>query len=173
MNSPLYGLGFSTLEQETCLQHVPVQGHIPAWLSGTLVRNGPAKFEVGTQGYNHWFDGLAMLHAFAFQGGRVSYANRFLESQSFLEAREQGKISRGECATDPCRSLFGRIKAIFAPRTTDNAAVSIHMLALQYVALTEVPLPIMFDPATLRTLGPFHFDTPPPVPPRECVRAGR
>jgi carotenoid cleavage dioxygenase-like enzyme len=139
-----------------------VQGRIPAWLSGTLVRNGPAKFEVGTQGYKHWFDGLAMLHTFAFQGSHVSYANRFLESQSFLEAREQGKISRGEFGTDPCRSLFGRVKAIFAPRTTDNATVSIHMLAQQYVALTEVPLPIMFDPATLHTLGPFPLDKPPP-----------
>jgi carotenoid cleavage dioxygenase-like enzyme len=57
MNSPLYGIGFSTLEQETSLQQVPVQGRIPAWLSGTLVRKGPAKFEVGKQRYNHWFVG--------------------------------------------------------------------------------------------------------------------
>jgi carotenoid cleavage dioxygenase-like enzyme len=158
MDGPPYGIGFSTLEQETCLQHVPVQGCIPAWLSGTLVRNGPARFEVGQQRYQHWFDGLAMLHAFAFQGGRVSYANRFLESQSYLEARKQGKISRGEFGTDPCRSLFGRVMAIFSPRTTDNAAVSINMLANRYVALTEAPLPIMFDPETLHTLGPFHYD---------------
>lgn len=158
MNSPPYRLGFSTLEQEMHLQEVSVQGHLPTWLRGTLVRNGPAKFEVGTQGYRHWFDGLAMLHAFAFQGGRVSYTNRFLESQSFLEARARGRISRGEFGTAPRRSLFGRVMAVFSSRTTDNAAVSINMLADHYVALTEAPLPLMFDPDTLRTLGPFHYD---------------
>ena len=159
MNSPLYHLGFSSLEQEIRLPQVPVQGHIPAWLTGTLVRNGPGKYEVGEQRYKHWFDGLAMLHAFAFQGGHVSYANRFLQSQSCLEAGENGKISRGEFGTDPCRSLFGRVMAIFFPRTTDNAAVSINMLADRYVALTEAPPPIMFDPATLHTIGPLHYDS--------------
>jgi carotenoid cleavage dioxygenase-like enzyme len=58
MNSPLYHLGFSSLEQEIRLPHVPVQGRIPAWLTGTLVRNGPSKYGVGEQRYKHWFDGL-------------------------------------------------------------------------------------------------------------------
>jgi carotenoid cleavage dioxygenase-like enzyme len=160
MPSPLYRLGFSTLEQETRLNQLPIQGHIPPWLTGTLVRNGPAKFEVGAQHYNHWFDGLAMLHTFSFQGGRVSYANRFLESQSFMEAREHGKISRGEFGTNPGRSLLGRVMALFSPRTTDNAAVSINMVANEYIALTETPVPLIFDPATLRTLGAFHYDDP-------------
>ena len=53
MTSPPYRFGFSTLDQEVCLQDVPVQGRLPAWLRGTLVRNGPAKFEVGPQGYRH------------------------------------------------------------------------------------------------------------------------
>ena len=49
----------------------------------------------------HWFDGLAMLHRFTIGGGRVSYANRFLESRSYRAAREQGKIVYSEFATDP------------------------------------------------------------------------
>ena len=44
------------------------QGTPPAWLSGVLLRTGPAKFEVGNTAYRHWFDGLAMLHRFAFAG---------------------------------------------------------------------------------------------------------
>jgi hypothetical protein len=41
--------------------------------------------------------------------------------------------------------LFGyhRSAAFVGWQNTDNATVSIHMLAQQYVALTEVPLPIM------------------------------
>src|SRR6185369_2158738 len=142
MSKVPYARGFATLEQETGPLEVPVQGRLPAWLSGTLVRNGPAKFEVGTQAYRHWFDGLAMLHAFVFQNGRVAYTNRFLESQSFLEAKARGKISRGEFGTMPHRSLFGRIIDIVSPRRTDNASVSVTMLADRYVALTEAPVPI-------------------------------
>ncbi|MBW3590353.1 MAG: carotenoid oxygenase family protein, partial [Actinobacteria bacterium] len=61
---PAYAKGFQSLEDEVELAEAPVSGSIPAWLSGTLVRTGPAKFEVGQQKYNHWFDGLGMLHRF-------------------------------------------------------------------------------------------------------------
>ena len=96
MNSPPYAIGFSTLGKEIQLDDLPLRGNFPSWLNGTLVRNGPAQFEVGEQRYKHWFDGLAMLHKFSFRGSRVSYANRFIESRSYTEARKEGKISRGE-----------------------------------------------------------------------------
>ena len=42
-------LGFSTLEQETVLDQLTVTGELPSWLGGSLLRTGPAKFEVGEQ----------------------------------------------------------------------------------------------------------------------------
>lgn len=156
MNSPLYEIGFSTLDKEIQLDDLPLRGNIPPWLDGTLVRTGPAKFEVGKQRYKHWFDGLAMLHKFSFRGGRVSYANRFIESKSYTEARKDGKISRGEYGTDPCRSLFGRVMSLFFPRVTDNDNINVGMLAGKYIAMAETSMPIVFDPETLRTVG--HFD---------------
>lgn len=59
------GLGFQTLDQELRQIPLPVEGRLPPWLAGALLRNGPAKFEVGSRSYNHWFDGLATgkLHA--------------------------------------------------------------------------------------------------------------
>src|SRR5918995_1051769 len=65
MDRSPYHIGFSTLDRETTLDDLAVRGTVPPWLSGTLVRTAPAKFEVGDRGYNHWFDGLAMLHKFA------------------------------------------------------------------------------------------------------------
>jgi carotenoid cleavage dioxygenase-like enzyme len=59
-------LGFTSLEDEITDNQLSVMGEIPSWLTGTLVRNGPAKFEVGNQNYRHWFDGLGMLHRFSF-----------------------------------------------------------------------------------------------------------
>ncbi len=102
--------GFSTLEHEVVADALPLSGELPAWLSGSLLRTGPAKFEIGEQRMRHWFDGLAMLHRFTIDGGRVSYGNRFLESRSYRAAREQGRMVYGEFATDPCRSLFKRVQ---------------------------------------------------------------
>jgi beta,beta-carotene 9',10'-dioxygenase len=153
MNQPPYSIGFSTLTGETRIDDVPVHGAVPSWLQGHLLRIGPARFEVGSQTYNHWFDGLGMIHAFAFNGGHVAYANRALRSRAFQEAMAQGKITQREFATDPCRTLFQRVAAFFFPKFTDNCNVNVDKFADAVVALTETPLPIRFDPRTLETLG--------------------
>ncbi|MGH2833821.1 MAG: carotenoid oxygenase family protein, partial [Solirubrobacteraceae bacterium] len=103
-------LGFTTLEAETVVRELSQQGELPSWLSGSLLRTGPAKFEVGSQHMRHWFDGLAMLHRFTIEQGKVSYGNRFLESASYRAAKERGEITFSEFATDPCRSLFKRVQ---------------------------------------------------------------
>jgi beta,beta-carotene 9',10'-dioxygenase len=155
-----YRQGLGTLDQEVRLDALPVEGHLPPWLEGTLLRNGPARFEVGDQGYRHWFDGLAMLHAFTLREGRVGYRNRFLRSRAFTEAETSGRIRRSEFGTDPCFTLFGRVMATFRPPVTDNANIHVARLADGFAALTETPLPIRFDPETLETLGvtDFHDD---------------
>jgi carotenoid cleavage dioxygenase-like enzyme len=152
VSRPAYLAGFSTLDSEVDLNALPVEGTIPAWLGGTLLRNGPAKFEVGEQPFRHWFDGLAMLHKFSFGAGQVSYANRFLRTAAFREA-EAGRISYREFATDPCRSIFRRAATMFRPGLTDNNNVNLTRLGDEYIAMTETPLPIAFDPETLETLG--------------------
>jgi carotenoid cleavage dioxygenase-like enzyme len=146
-------LGFTTLEDEVVLDALALSGEVPAWLAGSLLRTGPAKFEVGARGMRHWFDGLAMLHRFTFEGGRVSYASRFLRSAAYRAAQEQGEIAYTEFATDPCRSLFRRVQSLFAPALTDNANVNVGMLGERLIAMTETPMPIEFDPATLETAG--------------------
>jgi beta,beta-carotene 9',10'-dioxygenase len=161
--SPYY-LGFTTLASEISVEELPVRGVVPAWLTGTLVRNGPAKFEVDDKKYNHWFDGLAMLHKFAFASGRVSYANRYLRSRAYEEAMAEGTISQREFATDPCRSLFQRVASWFFPKFTDNGSVNIAKLADAVVALTETRLPVRFDPDTLATLGVREYDRQSPGP---------
>jgi len=155
-----YALGFSTLEREVSGVALPIEGALPAWLTGSLIRTGPAKFEVGQRSYQHWFDGLAMLHCFSLRDGGVTYSNRFLQSQSFCEAMKSGYIVRGEFMTDPCRTLFGRVMSFFNPQPTDNGCVNVSVLAGQMVALPELPLPVRFDPRTLETLGILHYDNP-------------
>src|SRR3982074_2662684 len=98
--------GFVTQDREVNAEALPVTGALPPWLTGTLVRTGPAKFEVGEKRFNHWFDGLAMLHRLGFDDGRVMYANRFLRTRAYCDAERTGRISYAEFATDPCRTAF-------------------------------------------------------------------
>ncbi len=153
-----YGQGFAALEREIELDALPVTGDFPAWLDGTLVRNGPARFELGRQTLRHWFDGLAMLHRFSFHEGAVSYANRYLRSPDYTYATEHGTLGYSQFATDPCRSLFKRVTSMFSPQFGHNASVNVSMIADRFVAWTETPLPVEFDPRTLHTLGVFDFD---------------
>ena len=146
-------LGFETLDDETRIDSLPVEGELPIWLTGSLLRTGPAKFEVGERGMNHWFDGFAMLHRFSFDGGSVSYANRFLESKAYRAAEETGEITYSEFATDPCRSLFKRAVSMFQPKLSDNGNVNLVKLGERFVAMTETPIPVEFDPETLAAAG--------------------
>lgn len=38
------------------------EGHIPKWLEGNLLRNGPGCLEFENDSYLHLFDSLALLH---------------------------------------------------------------------------------------------------------------
>ena len=155
-------LGFTTLEREVVAGELECSGELPGWLSGSLLRTGPAKFEVGEQRMRHWFDGLAMLHRFTIDEGRVSYGNRFLESRSYKAAREQGRMVYGEFATDPCRSLYKRVQTLFSPGNVlpDNANINVTRLGERFVAMTETPLPVQFDPHTLQTAGVRPYEVP-------------
>jgi beta,beta-carotene 9',10'-dioxygenase len=159
--SSIFELGFLGQTRELTLEQLPVIGRVPEWLEGTLVRNGPGTFDVGTERYRHWFDGLSMLHKFSFSGGQVSYANKFLQTQSYRSAMERGRISYSEFATDPCRSLFSRIQSVFSPTVSDNAKVSIARVAEKYLALAETPIQVEFDLETLRTAGVFTYEDEP------------
>jgi beta,beta-carotene 9',10'-dioxygenase len=154
-------LGFSTLEHTLSSDELELTGALPTWLSGSLLRTGPAKFEVGPQPMRHWFDGLAMLHRFTIGSGAVSYGNRYLESRSYRAAREQGRIAYGEFATDPCRSLFRRVQTLFSRGgLPDNANINVVKLGERFIAMTETPLPVQFDPLTLEAAQVRPYEVP-------------
>jgi carotenoid cleavage dioxygenase-like enzyme len=134
-----------------------VDGALPSWLGGSLYRNGPARFDLAQQQLAHWFDGLGMLHRFAFADGAVRYTNRFVRSEAYHAAARTGKLAYREFASDPCASLFGRVRALFTTGPSDNASVNVAMLGDDVVALTEGALPIAFDRGTLRTIGAVEF----------------
>src|SRR5262245_51020654 len=151
-----YALGFTSLEEETAVDRLPVAGEVPAWLGGALIRVTPAKLEVGDRRLSHWFDGIAMLNRFGFADGHVSYASRFLDSKAYRAAKE-GEWRSGGFATDPCRSIFKRVQSMFSPDITDNPNVNLAKIGERYIAMTETPMPIEFDAETLDTVGGLKY----------------
>jgi carotenoid cleavage dioxygenase-like enzyme len=152
-----YKQGLITLEGEFQIDRLSVRGQLPPWLTGSLVRNGPGRFEIGSQPYRHWFDGLSMLHRFTFKNGAVSYANKYLQSRDYREAMDKGQIRVPGFATDPVRSIFQRFFSIFEPGKIQNGNVNLAQVDGRAIAMTEVPLPMEFDLQTLNTLGVFDY----------------
>jgi len=129
-----------------------VEGEVPAWLDGSLVRNGPGTFDIGDQRVGHYFDGLAMLRKFGFRDGRVTYRNRFLRTDAYEDATN-GEYSGG-FGTDESLSVLERVVAFLRPASpTDNTNVNVWRFGGDHAALTETKYLTLFDPETLETTG--------------------
>src|SRR3954470_19542566 len=147
-------LGLTSLDEETNVAALPMSGQLPDWLAGSLIRITPAQLDHA----RHWFDGLAMLNTFTVRDGAVSYASRFLDSQDYRHVRDHGEPAGRGFATDPCRSLFKRVASLFSEGATDNCNVNVARLGERWIAMTETPMAIEFDPETLATVGPVEWD---------------
>ncbi|XP_014115273.1 PREDICTED: beta,beta-carotene 9',10'-oxygenase isoform X3 [Pseudopodoces humilis] len=133
-----------------------IKGHIPKWINGNLLRNGPGKFEFGNDKFNHWFDGMALLHQFQLAHGRVTYRSRFLQSSSYLRNSRHNRIVASEFGTlampDPCKSIFGRFLSRFEPpQPSDNANVNYVLYKGDYYVSSENIFMHKVDPETLET----------------------
>ncbi len=159
---PYYKAGFRTNSEEHQINDLPVRGEIPRWLQGRLIRNGPGMVEVDKP-MRHWFDGLAMLHQFHISDGKVSYRSRYIDCEAYRTAKESGKITYSDFATDPCRSLFQKVQTVFdpAPKITDSAKVNIDQIDGKAFALGEPLMQVEFDPETLESVGVFHYGKKP------------
>ncbi|MBA2368170.1 MAG: carotenoid oxygenase family protein [Candidatus Protochlamydia sp.] len=145
------------VEQEVTEKPLRVEGEFPGWLKGALVRNSSIPIYQNGKQISHQFDGLAMLHGFAFDQGQVYYTNRFLKSHAYNAVVNEGTTQYYGFASEP--SFWQKLKNVFSNsgQWVNNASVNIFKFGDHYVALTEVPLPACFDPKTLDTLGSFEY----------------
>lgn len=147
---------FSTQLDEITIPNVKVEGSVPSWISGHLICNGPAQFEVGKTTFNHWIDGFAMLKKFSFNSGNISFQNKFLRSQQYVLSTVNKQLSRNEFGTSARSSLTGiasfAIQNLLDENVYDNCNVNTIKLGRHYVAITESNTAIEFDPITLETV---------------------
>ncbi|KPJ14365.1 Beta,beta-carotene 9',10'-oxygenase [Papilio machaon] len=133
-------------------------GHIPLWLQGTLLRNGPGTLKVGSMSFDHMFDGSALLHSFKISEGTATYQCRFVRTDTYKRNQAANRIVVTEFATesvpDPCHTIFDRFTAFFKPleKLSDNTVVSVYPMGDEIYTFTESPIIHRMDPKTLKTL---------------------
>jgi len=170
--------GFHSLHEETA-QTLTVEGSLPDWLTGSLLRNGPGAFSVpGGSSVDHWFDGLAMVYRFTFDPGNrarggdgdaLHYRNRFLRTEAYEAARDgefEGGFATGET------TLRSRL-AGFLTAPYDNANIVVERVGDAYLALTESPRRVELDSNTLATLGHDQYDGSAPSGQLACAHLKR
>ena len=69
-----------------------VHGRAPAGLSGSLYRNGPAKFRRPGGSSQHWFDGDGLIRRWRVQDGQATLAARFADTPKRRQEAEVGAM---------------------------------------------------------------------------------
>ncbi|WP_136716547.1 carotenoid oxygenase family protein [Halorientalis salina] len=173
--------GFHSLHEETAAT-LSVEGTLPDWLTGSLVRNGPGAFSFPDGStVEHWFDGLAMLHRFTFDpdtrshraGGagkdELHYRNRFLDTDAYRAALAgdfEGGFATGET------TLRSRLST-FLTDPYDNTNIIVERIGETYLALTESPRWVAVDPNTLATDRHVEYDGSAPSGHLACAHLKR
>ncbi|MCJ8737373.1 hypothetical protein PDJAM_G00023160 [Pangasius djambal] len=135
-----------------------VKGSLPEWLQGTLVRNGPGLFSFGETSYNHWFDGMALLHSFTIKHGEVTYRSKYLRSDTYNSNMEANRIVVSEMGTmaypHASKNMLTKMITFInhtIPDFTDNCASNIIKYGNDYYATSETNYIRKIDPVTLET----------------------
>jgi carotenoid cleavage dioxygenase-like enzyme len=126
-----------------------VSGTLPADLSGTFYRNGPAIHERGGVRMTHWFDGDGMVQAFRIGGGQVSHIGRPVETALYKRNEKAGRFTVGGFGTrvaDPY--------PLNGPDSANAANTSVLPVGDEVWALWEGGSAYRLDSETLETYGP-------------------
>ncbi|HEY6879619.1 MAG TPA: carotenoid oxygenase family protein [Polyangiales bacterium] len=136
---------------------LPVErrGTLPAWLHGQLVRTAPAVFERNGWRAAHWFDGLALMYGFTFEGEHVTFRQRLLASHAAAMAAT-GKNKLGSFGTPLQRNLLQRMFQP-APPLTDNTNVNVVPWQGAWLAMTETANQQVVDGATMEARGLYQY----------------
>merc|ERR1712212_186025 len=147
-----------------------VKGNIPSWLQGTLLRNGPGIFSVGETTYDHWFDGMALMHSFTFKDGGVIYRSRYLRSDTYEDNMAAKRIVVSEMGTmaypDPSKNFITKAITFLnhtIPDFTDNCGNNFVRYGKEYYATSETNYIRKIDPVTLETLEKVDYQKYLPV----------
>ena len=138
-----------------------VHGELPGWLSGTLVRTGPGKWQLDEKfALNHFLDGFAMMLRFEFDQANKTVRGRskFLRSEAYVKGCSQKRPVFTEFGTqaypDQTKSFLARAFGKLVPSDlTDNDISNIYKITDDEIYMTTESCNIwQIDPHSLDSL---------------------
>ena len=121
---------------------------LPAGLSGTLYRNGPARMRRGDTAYRHWFDGDGMVQAFRLQGRQLLHHGRMVQTERAKAEAQAGRLLWYGFGTP-----LADARSVSRPDDVNVGNISVLPLPGELLALWEAGSAWRLDPDTLRTKG--------------------
>jgi carotenoid cleavage dioxygenase len=88
-HGPMLTGTYAPVATEVVIDDFQIEGEIPKDLNGVYLRNGPNPRWKPKGGY-HMFDGDGMIHAAEFRNGKLSYRNKWVNTEAFLKNQESG-----------------------------------------------------------------------------------
>lgn len=125
-----------------------IRGKAPVDLSGTLFRNGPAKFRRGASAAGHWFDGDGLIRRFAIREGAVRLSARFADT-----TKRRIETQAGAMIVPGFGTPAGNGVALANADDANAANTSLMAVGNELWALWEAGSPTRLDPFTLETKG--------------------
>ncbi|MBI1891987.1 MAG: carotenoid oxygenase family protein [Burkholderiales bacterium] len=125
-----------------------VTGKIPATLTGTLFRNGPAQYTLGGERYQHPFDGDGLIQKYRIAGNGITHEARFVQTEKYVAEKRAQRFLRVSYGTH----LSGR-ESIEKPDASNTANTSVIYHQGELLALWEGGSATRLDPASLDTHG--------------------
>lgn len=144
-----WSLGFQDLEADVARGPMRrLHGRAPGDLSGTLFRNGPAKFRRPGGSVEHWFDGDGLIRAFRFDAGEATFEARFVDTAKRRQESAANAVVTGGFGTRmrPGGHVTGN-------DDVNAANISVLPVGGELWALWEAGSPTVLDPQTLATRG--------------------
>jgi all-trans-8'-apo-beta-carotenal 15,15'-oxygenase len=146
-------------EHAMFLDENSVEGTIPAELQGSLLRNGPALYEIGGNKIPQPFDGdgMAALLAFPGNGQPPFVSNRFVRTADYVAEQEAGKmLFRGAFSVgNPSGDGFYNPFDLSIKKVANTGIVA---WAGRILALYERDLPYQLAAPDLKTVGRTDCD---------------
>jgi all-trans-8'-apo-beta-carotenal 15,15'-oxygenase len=137
------------LPREHGFEPLRVEGTLPAGLSGTLYRTGPALFSSFGDPYGHWFDGDGAVSAVRFMNGGALGAIKLVQSEGLMKERSAGRrLYAGYGTMAP-----GLRRFLPSSRRKNPGNTSILAWDERVFALYENGRPTEISPGDLATLG--------------------
>ncbi|HZU83144.1 MAG TPA: carotenoid oxygenase family protein, partial [Polyangiaceae bacterium] len=141
--------GFQDLAREHAFEPLRVTGKLPAELRGSFTRNGPGRFGVAGERFQHWFDGDGALCSVRLDGGRALGAARLVQTRGLERERRAGKRLYGGYDTPLARP----VRELFLGDAKNTANTSVLLWQGRLFATCEAGKPHEMSPEDLSTLG--------------------